>query len=106
MAWLFLAGAIVFEVAGTLSLRMASHGTKAWFVGVGVGYLVAFTMLVLTLADGMALGVAYGIWAAAGVALTAVLSKIFFAEPLTWLMGLGIVLIVGGVLLIETGAVH
>lgn len=54
----------------------------------------------------MALGVAYGIWAAAGVALTAILSRILFKEPLTWVMGLGIILIAGGVLLIELGAAH
>jgi small multidrug resistance pump len=67
---------------------------------------VAFVMLTLTLAAGMPLGVAYGIWAAAGVALTAVISKVLFKEPLTWLMGFGIVLIIGGVLLIEVGAGH
>ena len=106
MAWLFLTGAILFEVSATLSLRVAATGRKAWYIAVGLGYLVAFTMLVLTLANGMPLGVAYGIWAAAGVALTAVLSKILFKEPLTGLMGLGIILIVGGVLLIETGAAH
>ncbi|CAM3414807.1 DMT family transporter [Isoptericola cucumis] len=106
MAWLFLAGAILSEVGGTLSLRMVSTGRRAWLAGVLVGYLVAFSLLLLALADGMALGVAYGIWAASGVALTAVLSRFLFSEPLTWVMGLGIVLIVGGVLLIETGAAH
>lgn len=106
MAWLFLAGAIVFEVFGTLSLRMVATGRKAWLAGVLVGYLVAFSMLVGTLAEGMGIGVAYGVWAASGVALTAVLSRLLFAEPLTWVMGLGIVLIVGGVLLIEAGATH
>ena len=105
MTWLFLIGAIVFEVAGTLSLRMAVD-KKRWYAVVAVGYVLALVMLSLTLAGGMALGVAYGIWAAAGVAITAILSKYLFGEPLTWLMGLGIVLIVGGVLLIELGAVH
>ncbi|MFC5064418.1 DMT family transporter [Actinomycetospora atypica] len=106
MAWPFLIVAIIFEVMGTLSLRMAATGKKIWFAAVAVGYLVAFAMLVLTLSNGMALGVAYGIWAASGVALTAVLSKALFKEPLTWVMGLGIVLIVGGVLAIEIGAAH
>lgn len=105
MVWLFLIGAIVFEVVGTLSLRMAVD-KKRWYVGVAVGYVLAFTMLSLALAGGLALGVAYGIWAASGVALTAVLSRFFFKEPFTWLMGLGIVLIVGGVLFIELGAAH
>lgn len=106
MGWLFLIGAIIFEVFGAVSLRMASTGKKKWFIGVTIGYLIAFSMLALTLSTGMALGVAYGIWAAAGVALTAVLSKFLFKEPLTLIMGAGIALIVGGVLLIEIGAAH
>ncbi|WP_394255444.1 DMT family transporter [Pseudoclavibacter helvolus] len=105
MVWLFLIGAIIFEVVGTLSLRMAVD-KKRWYIGVALGYLLAFTMLTLTLANGLALGVAYGIWAASGVALTAILSTLIFKERFTWLMGLGIVLIVGGVLLIELGAAH
>ncbi|WP_312180214.1 SMR family transporter [Arthrobacter sp.] len=105
MAWLFLCGAIVFEVGGTLSLRLALED-KRWYAGVVTGYSVAFSMLSLTLASGMALGIAYGIWAAVGVALTAVLSRFLFQEPLTWLMGLGIALIIGGVLLIELGAAY
>ena len=64
------------------------------------------TEIVVVLGQGVALGVAYGIWAAAGVAITAIISRLFFKEPLTWIMGLGIALIVGGVLLIEIGATH
>ena len=67
-------------------------------------YVIAFTLLFLCLAEGMPVGVAYGIWSATGVALTAVLAKILFDEPFTWLMGLGVVAIAGGVLLIEIGA--
>lgn len=106
MAWLFMIGAVIAEVSGTLSLRMATKGNKTWFLAVGAAYIVAFTLLVQTLAAGMALGVAYGIWAAAGVALTAVLGRILFKEPLTWIMAIGIILIVGGVLLIEIGATN
>ena len=72
----------------------------------GAGYVFAFAMLSVVLAEGVAIGVAYGIWAAAGVAITAILSRIFFKEPLTWVMILGLILIVGGVLLIELGAAH
>lgn len=106
MAWLLLIGAVVFEVAGTLSLRMAAMTSRRWYAAVATAYPIAFGMLFLALAQGMPLGMAYGIWAALGVALTAVLSKFLFDEPLTALMGLGIVLIAGGVLLIEIGAVH
>ncbi|MDZ8172323.1 DMT family transporter [Microbacterium xanthum] len=107
MTWLLLAGAIVFEVTGTMSLR-ASEGFKkrAWIVPVVLSYLLAFTLLFLCLANGMPVGVAYGIWSACGVALTAVLAHLLFKEPFTWVMGLGIVAIAGGVLLIEIGAPH
>lgn len=106
MMWLFLAGAILIEVAATLSLRLASEGQRLWYLVVICGYVLAFTFLTLTLAEGMSLGVAYGIWAAMGVALTALASRIVFKEPLTPIMIAGICLIMGGVLLIELGAAH
>lgn len=106
MAWVLLIAAIVSEVGATLSLRMATQGSKRWYLPVAVGYLVAFTCLALTLQAGMGLGVAYGIWAALGVALTAVASRVLFKEPLNWIMAIGIVLIMGGVLLVETGAAN
>ena len=98
--------AILFEVSATLCLRMAAGGSRLWWLAIGLGYVLAFSMLSLTLAEGTPLGVAYGVWAAAGVALTAILSRVLFKEPLTRVMSLGIVLIIVGVLLIELGAAH
>lgn len=106
MAWLLLAAAIVLEVAGTLSLRAAVGGSRLWYGAVAVGYVAAFSSLSGALAHGLPLGVAYGIWAAVGVALTAVASRYLFAEPLSWVMAGGIVLVMGGVLLVEVGAAH
>ncbi|MFJ3659587.1 DMT family transporter [Streptomyces sp. NPDC090119] len=107
MIWVFLSTAILVEVGATLCLGMASRGAgKKWLAGAVVGYPAAFTALTLALDGGMALGVAYGIWAAAGVALTAIASRAFFGEPLTRVMGAGIGLIAVGVLCIELGAGH
>ena len=103
MSWLLLSVAIAFEIAGTLSLRVAASGRRAFYGAVAGGYLIAFAFLSATLAAGMPLGIAYGVWTAAGIVLTALLSKLLFDEALTAVMGLGIVLIVGGVLLIELG---
>jgi small multidrug resistance pump len=104
MMWLVLAGAILTEVAATLSLR-ASEGLrkKRWIVPVALFYLTAFSLLTVTLASGMPVGIAYGIWAAAGVALTAIGARVFFGENLTWRMWIGIALIAVGVLVIEMG---
>lgn len=100
--WWALAGAIVIEVMATLSLR-ASDGfrKKVWIVPVTLGYLASFSLLWVALKLGMPVGIAYGVWSACGVALVAVIARFIFSEPLTWLMGLGIALIVGGVLTIQ-----
>ena len=102
-AWLALGGAIVSEVSATLALRQALNH-PGFYVIVGIGYALAFILLSLTLKAGMPLGVAYGLWGALGVALTAVLSMLVFGEPITVLVALGIALIMAGVLLVEVGA--
>jgi small multidrug resistance pump len=108
MMWWALAGAILVEVFATLSLR-ASNGfhKKAWILPVTAGYLASFYLLWLTLSLGMPVGIAYGVWAACGVALVAVIARYLFGEPLTGVMLLGMALIVAGVLTIElAGAVR
>lgn len=108
MIWIVLSCAVVSEVAGTLALRMASQdgADRRWLLGTVVGYFAAFSFLAVTLDLGMPLGVAYGVWAACGVALTALAARILFAEPLTRVMAVGIALIASGVLVIELSAMH
>ncbi|MCF4122600.1 SMR family transporter [Antribacter sp. KLBMP9083] len=105
MMWLILAGAIVSEVTATLALR-ASEGLrkKVWIAPVAIAYAAAFGLLTLALSNGMPVGIAYGIWAASGVALTAVGARVFFGERLTVRMMIGIVLIAAGVFVIELSA--
>lgn len=105
MTWLLLAGAIVTEVAATLSLR-ASEGLrkKRWIAPVAVFYVTAFGLLTIALANEMPVGIAYGIWAACGVALTAIGARVLFKEKLTPKMIVGIGLIAVGVLVIELGS--
>lgn len=101
--WWLLAGAIVTEVSGTLALRGALD--RPWLYAVTVvGEVASFYLLVRLLQSGMALGVVYGIWSALGVAATAVLSSLLFDEAFTSPMVLGLVLIVGGVVLVEAGS--
>ena len=106
MTWLVLAAAIGVEVFATLGLR-ASEGfrKKAWIAPVVLAYLVSFYLLWLTLAMGLPVGIAYGVWTACGVALVAVLARYLFRDPLTFKMIIGIGLIVAGVLVIETAGV-
>jgi small multidrug resistance pump len=99
-----LSAAIALEVLGTLALRASQGLSKPlWIVPVAVGYIGAFALLTLVLKAGMPVGVGYAIWAGVGVAATAVLAHYWFRDPLTWLMGAGTALIIGGVILVELG---
>ena len=103
MKWVLLGAAIIAEVSGSLSLKAAGE-QPLWYGWVVIGYGSAFFFLDRVLRGGMALGVAYGIWAAAGVALTAVFAALIFGEAFTALIALGIAFIMGGVLLVELGS--
>lgn len=105
MSWFYLLCAIACELGATLSLRQSDGlRDKRWAPVIVLGYLVSFGFLALALGAGMAVGVAYGIWTATGVALTAIAARFLFRDPLTKTMGAGIALIAAGVLLIELGA--
>jgi small multidrug resistance pump len=106
MALLLLSAAILFEVMGTLALRLAVSRRRGWYAVVVIGYLVSFSCLSMALSHGMGLGFAYGVWTAVGIALTAIASKVLFDEPLTPVMAGGIGLIACGVLFLELGQVH
>ena len=101
-SWLLLLGAIVAEVLGTMCLRAAGD-QPIFAIGVVIGYVIAFTLLGLALGRGIPIGIAYGIWAAAGVALVAVLGAILFDETLSFTAILGIVTIMVGVFIVQTG---
>ena len=105
MSLLYLLGAIASEVTATLSLKLASEGYK-WYLPVILGYLAAFVMLTYTLKAALPLGVAYGIWSAGGVAITAVASRLLFQETLNRMAVLGILLITVGVFMVEISSAH
>ncbi len=102
--WLILIAAIAVEVAATLALK-AALDNALWGLGAVTGYLGAFTLLSVLLRRGAPIGTIYGIWAASGVALTAIIAAILFDEPFTAFMAVGVALVVGGVILVETGTV-
>ena len=100
--WLVLGGAIALEVTATLALR-AAIDVPWWGILAAAGYIGAFVALSTLLRMGAPIGTIYGIWAAAGVSLTAIIAAIIFAEPFTLLIAIGIALVIAGVVLVETG---
>jgi small multidrug resistance pump len=105
MGYVFLAVAIVTEVMGTTFLKFASAPRSPWwaYLIVGVGYVASFVALSLTLRSGVPLGIAYAIWAGVGVVAVAIISWLVFHETLSWQQILGMVLVAGGVALLELG---
>ena len=107
MAWLFLAGAIVSEVAATTALKLSvGFARLVPSIVVAIGYVAAFALLSQALTRGMGIGVAYAVWAAAGVALVALIGVAFLGEHLTAIQVGGIALVIAGVVALELGAQH
>jgi len=104
-AWPPLLIAIVLEVTATLSLRAAEgFAHPLWLIPVVIGYTGSLWLLSIVLDRGMPVGVAYGIWSAIGVVLTAIMGTVLFGEMLGTVQIVGIGAIVVGVLLVELGS--
>jgi small multidrug resistance pump len=108
MGYFYLAAAIISEVVATSFLKYASGPKSVWwaYIIVTVGYVASFVLLSITLRSGVPLGIAYAIWAGAGVVVVAVISWLVFHESLTWQQIVGMVLVIGGVGLLELGGKH
>jgi len=100
MAYFYLAIAIVSEVIATNALKASDGFTRPGpSMIVVVGYGCAFYFLALVLKT-IPVGVAYAIWAGAGIALVALVAAVTFREvpDVPALIGMG--LIVAGVVVI------
>jgi small multidrug resistance pump len=104
--WMMLAIAIVAELVGTTALKLSVGFTRIpWAALVVAGYAVSFYLMAQTLKT-LPIGVVYAIWAGVGTVGTAVIGLAIFGESLTALKALGIALIVGGVIALNTGGTH
>ena len=102
--WLYLTLAILCEVAGTSALKYADGFTRLIpSVIVATGYAIAFYFLSLTLRS-VPVGVAYAIWSGAGTALVTLVAWAFMGQKLDAATGVGILLIIAGVLVLNLGS--
>ncbi len=102
MAYLYLAGAIVFEVAGTMLLPVSQNFTRLLpSVVLIAAYSASFYLLTFAIRD-IPIAIVYASWAGLGVFLVALLSLMFYDQALPWQAIVGLVLIVGGVVLVNT----
>lgn len=101
MKYLYLALAIILEVVGS-SFMVKSNGFTKFSPSIAtlVAYGACFYFLSLTLKE-MPLGIAYAIWAGAGLVLTALVSVFIFGQKLDLPAFIGIGFILVGVIILN-----
>ena len=106
MGYLTLAGAIAAEVAATTAMKYSDGFSRLWpTLLTTLGYVVSFLLLAQTLKT-VSIGTAYAIWSGAGTATIALLGLMLFGEGLSLGKVAGIVLIIGGVVVLNLGGAH
>lgn len=97
-AWIFLAMAIVFELSGTISMKLSHGFNQLWpSVLMFLFYGASFTSLNYALTS-IKVGVAYAIWSGAGIILISLIGALWFEEKLTFSSLLWIAVIIAGII--------
>ncbi|HAB88962.1 MAG TPA: QacE family quaternary ammonium compound efflux SMR transporter [Bacteroidetes bacterium] len=99
--YIFLIGAIVLEVAGTMMLPLTNNFSKLLpTLALGIFYLGSFYLLTFAIKF-IPLSIVYATWSGVGVFLVAILSYFFYGDVLKWPAILGLCFIVVGVMLVN-----
>ena len=100
--YLFLIGAIFFEVAGTMLLPVSQNFTKLVPTTLlAIFYLSAFYLLTFVVYK-LPIAIVYATWSGLGIFTIAILGYIFFSQTLSWQAISGLFLIVVGVILVNS----
>ncbi len=101
MHWILLAIGIVFEVGATTALKYSDGFTRWGFAALSLlGFGAAFYMMSLVVRT-MPVGVAYSVWAGAGIAAITLVGIVVFGQKLDAYGYLGIGLIAAGVIVLN-----
>jgi len=96
-AWIWLIGAIVFEVLGTTAMKLSEGFTKTVpSVAMGVFYILSLTALTYALKK-FDVSMAYAIWSGVGTALITLIGIWYFKESVSVMKLASIGLIIIGV---------
>ncbi|MEK4760326.1 multidrug efflux SMR transporter [Viridibacillus sp. FSL E2-0187] len=99
--YIALSISIISEIFGTTMLKLSEGFTNILpSIGVVIGFGIAFYCLSLCLKT-IPLSLAYAIWAGIGTAITAVIGVLLWDDPFSIMTFFGIVLIIGGVVLLN-----
>jgi small multidrug resistance pump len=100
--YLFLIGAILCEVAGTMLLPISQNFTKMIpTVVLSIFYLLAFYLLTFVV-NKLPIAIVYATWSGLGIFTIAILGYVFFKQNLSWQAIMGLFLIILGVVLVNS----
>ncbi len=101
MSYLYLFGAIIFEVIGTMLLPLSKNFTKPLIsVVLVLAYMLSFYFLTFALRD-IPIAVVYSTWAGLGIFLITFLGYLFYSQPLQWQSIIGLIFIAIGVAIVN-----
>ena len=100
--YLFLIGAILCEVAGTMLLPISQNFTKMIpTVTLSMFFLLAFYLLTFVI-NKIPIAIVYATWSGLGIFTISILGYIIFKQSLSWQAVLGLFLIILGVILVNS----
>ena len=100
MAYLYLAIAIIAEVAATSALKASEEFTRLYpSIIVVVGYGIAFYFMTLVLRT-IPVGITYAVWSGLGIVLVTIVGALFYKQIPDIAAMMGMALIVSGVVVI------
>jgi small multidrug resistance pump len=97
MSWVILFFAIVFEVAGTLTLRFTVSMTRLWPTVLMLAFYLTSLFGLSTAVTKIPVGTAYAVWSGLGTLMVALIGILWFKEPMTWMRSISALLIIAGV---------
>lgn len=107
MPYVFLLGAIAFEVVATSLLKSTEGFTKLWpTIACLTGYAAAFAALAWAIKNDLPVGVAYAMWSGLGTAAIVTIGAVFLGEPVTAQKIAGVLLVISGVVVLNLGGAH
>lgn len=96
MNWLLLYLAIFFEVCGTAALKVSDGISRPGYFILGLAlYVLSLSALAVALKT-LPVGASYAIWSGVGTLMAVVIGLVWFAETLTPIRGLFMVMILVG----------
>lgn len=106
MHWLYLCLAILFEVAGTISMKLSQGFSKLFpSILMFIFYLGSFSFLTLSLKN-LDVSVAYAIWSGVGIVILTLIGVFFFQESFSMVKVFSISLILIGVVALNMANSH